>query len=379
MVVLGGPLFEIVLVVFFVFLTMSAIVSTVQELTIQVLQWRSRNLRNGIRGMLGGDAFYKNDIADRFFRSPLLASLGGSKSRVTHIDPDTFVTALATAVQPKWSTQDPVLALPSSVAALQDGELKQRLSLVLPPPPSGDVDPDSYRTLISNSVKAWFDSSGRKMSERYKADATALSYILAAVLTVFFNVSPIEIVSRLNSDDALRTAFASVVPELSSTLFNTGEGIPISLPVAATEDAALETAAATDAQTLSPAAVQTMLALYQCTSKQVSLPIGWPWMADMTERFRSSDVASFVRLPTEQEACAAVAQQASEAPELQNRLADLSGGQMAIGGGEPERKFGPSFATDNPALILLGWTIMIFAAAQGAPFWFELLRKMIRR
>jgi len=374
MVVFGGPLFEIVLVLFFVFLTMSAIVSTVQELTIQVLQWRSHNLRNGVRGMLGGDAYYKNDIASRFFRSPLIASLGGSKSRVTHIDPDTFVTALATAVQPKWSTQDPVLALPSSVAALQDGELKQRLSLVLPPP-SPDADPDTYRALISDSVKAWFESSGRKMSERYKADATALSYMLAAILTVLFNVSPIEIVSRLNSDDTLRTAFAAVVPELSSTLFNTGEGIPVSLPVAATDVAGVDA----PGQTLSAASVQTMLALYQCTSKQVSLPIGWPWMADIAERFRSSNVSNFVRLPTEQEACASVAQQAADAPEQQARLAGLTGAQMAVSAIQPEQKFGPSFATDNPALILLGWTIMIFAAAQGAPFWFELLRKMIQR
>lgn len=378
MVVFGGPLFEIVLVLFFVFLTMSAIVSAVQELTIKGLQWRSRNLRNGIRGMLGGDVHYKDDIAKRFFRSPLIASLGGSKTRVTYIDPDTFVTALATAVQPKWSTQDPVLALPSSVAALKDGELKQRLSLVLPPPPAGEVDPDRYRTLISDSVKAWFDSSGRKMSERYKADATALSYMLAAGLTVLFNVSPIEIVTRLQSDDTLRTAFAAVVPELSTTLFNTGEGIPISLAGAATED--LTAGGDPGApQTLSPAGAQTMLALYQCSSKQISLPVGWPWMATLTERFRQSDVATFVRLPSDQEACRAVMEQAADAPELQDRLASLAGGIAPVGAMEPERKFGPSFATDNPALILLGWTIMILAAAQGAPFWFEILRKMIHR
>jgi hypothetical protein len=42
-------------------------------------------------------------------------------------------------------------------------------------------------------------------------------------------------------------------------------------------------------------------------------------------------------------------------------------------------QFGPNFRTDPWYAILLGWLITTFAAAQGAPFWFDLLRKITAR
>jgi hypothetical protein len=44
-----------------------------------------------------------------------------------------------------------------------------------------------------------------------------------------------------------------------------------------------------------------------------------------------------------------------------------------------EREFGPNFKTDPPLMILLGWLITVLAAAQGAPFWFNLIQKVVKR
>ncbi|MBI1360704.1 MAG: hypothetical protein GC155_10555 [Alphaproteobacteria bacterium] len=376
----GGPLFDIVLVVFFVFLTMSAVVSAVQELVIQGLRWRSRSLRAAIHQMLGGDSYYKDDIAKRFYRHPLIAALGGARGRLTHIEPDTFVTAMATAVQPAWSTQDPVSALPASVAALKDGELKHRLMLILPPPDATPGDAAQYRDLIKVSIIAWFDQSIRKLGERYKADATALSYCIAAGLTVLFNVSPIEIAQRLSTDNSLRTSFASVVPELSNSLFNSGQGIPVAQPqVINQNDNASPPPNALAA--LSSVDVQTMLSIYQCTRNRINLPLGWPWMADMVESLSQSDLGQFVKPPSDQQTCDIAIDRASKDPELSSRMKQLGGGVAPTAGqlDKSHRKFGPSFKTDNPGLILLGWLLSTFAAAQGAPFWFDALRRVLRR
>ena len=48
----GGNLVAIVIVLFFVFLTMGAIVSVVQELTAQLIRARSRSLRKTVLRML---------------------------------------------------------------------------------------------------------------------------------------------------------------------------------------------------------------------------------------------------------------------------------------------------------------------------------------
>jgi hypothetical protein len=372
-----------VLVVFFVFLTMSAVVSALQELIVQALRLRSRNLREGIHQMLGGDSYYHEDIAKRFYRHPLIAALGGSHSRLTYIEPDTFVTAAATAVLPEWSTKDAVLALPDSVAALKDGELKRRLTLILPPPEANTGDPDRYRDLIKATMISWFDQSTRKMGERYKADATALSYVIAAGLTVLFNVSPIEIAQRLSTDNSMRTAFASVVPELSSTLFNAGQGFPVARATDADQNPG--GAASMGGSKLTSVEVQTMLSVYQCTRSKIQLPVGWPWMADAVNSLSHSALGRQVQVPSEKAACDAALNSQNTTPEVKAKLSTLgisatpsqpAGVKADI---KPDRKFGPSFATDNPGLILLGWLLATFAAAQGAPFWFDALKKVLGR
>jgi hypothetical protein len=359
------------LVLLFVFVTMSALVSAIQELVVQVFRLRSRNLRRGITELLG-DKHYKDEIAKRFYRHPMISSLGKAGSSLTSIESSAFLHALASAIQPNWSKDDAVIALPNSVAALADGELKSRLTLVVPPPSD---EPD--RDLIEKSVDAWFQTSINKISQRYKADATALSYVVAASLTVFFNVSPIEIGQRLMQDNSLRTAFASTVPELSTLVFNSGQGMPISTPADPT--AAMQAAAG--ASPLSTSDVQTMLAVFQCSRNEISFPVGWPWMGDALNSLARSDVASLVQLPSEQEACAAAVERASNSPALQTKLAEMGKAPITRSTTHAAeasfRQYGPSFATDSPLLILAGWLVMTFAAAQGAPFWFDALRRVL--
>ena len=42
-------------------------------------------------------------------------------------------------------------------------------------------------------------------------------------------------------------------------------------------------------------------------------------------------------------------------------------------------QFGPTFTTDPWWIVLLGWLVMVVAAGQGEPFWFNLLQKMVAR
>jgi hypothetical protein len=426
--VIGGPLFEIVLVLFFVFLTLSGIVSLLNEVFAQGFQLKAGNLHKCIRELLG-DEHYKDHISKRFFEHPLVTSLGGRRRRPTWVSEDVFAIAFATAIQPDWSKADPIESLPVSIDALQDGPLKDRLRLALP-----QVKPGASRETISASIKTWFDTNGQRMSDRYKADSRARLYIIAAVVTVLFNVSPIEILKRLQSDNTLRTTFASAVPELTTMLYNSGQGVPFSLaqgddftgpakaPVtsAATPPAPTATppagltpapgAAASPAPSADTSAAATalagslthkvdaqrMLALFHCSQNELSLPIGWPWMAELTDRVANSRVSSFISVDSDQRSCQRALAEAGASQDLVNKLSVIGGSRLAdqatqaraamdsktaMPASAPtfQKQYGPSFDRDPPLNILLGWLIAIFAGAQGAPFWFNVLKKLIER
>ena len=345
----GGPLVEIVLVMLFVFVTMSAIVSSVQELVFQVFGWRTRNLRRTIERMLTDDTYGK-EIGRRVYRHPLLNGAGGARKQLVHIEPDTFAIAVATAVQPDYSTGDPIAELPESVEALREGQLKHRLSLIIPQPKEGE----DHREAIRAALTSWFDSSIRKSQETYKADAKTLAYVIAAAATVTLNVSPIEIGQRMMNDEALRTSVGSLMPQIAPLLSST-----------ASSDTATEAVAKLGGDP----AVANMLAVLQCSESQSSMPIGWPWMAGALDAIGKKDRApGSSALSTEQNACKHAADKVSGA-----------GVGELVQGRSFEREFGPNFKTDPPLMILLGWLITVLAAAQGAPFWFNLIQKIVRR
>jgi hypothetical protein len=72
-----------------------------------------------------------------------------------------------------------------------------------------------------------------------------------------------------------------------------------------------------------------------------------------------------------------------EAPPIEEEVANVEVAaeqvRFVVRPSEFMPQFGPNFRTDPWYAILLGWIITTFAAAQGAPFWFDLLKKLVAR
>jgi hypothetical protein len=421
---------------FFVFLTMSAIVSTLQEVVAQTIRARSRTLQKCIRQMLHDDV-YKNQIYERFFRHPRIALPGRAVNQLTNIDPEDFAVAMATAVQPDDSPDDCITELPASVRALKDGALKQRLRLAMPDVFRDGADPD----LIKQSVTAWYNASMNKTMEIYKSETRMRLYFVAAVATVMLNVSPIKIAQALQSQPELRAAFASAVPELSTMVLNFSDNASARISSSPQQDGG------PDVQTLTsdlPAGdVQTMLAIFECTRGRTGLPIGWPWMAEAFDQIGTQASTLLGSSSKRTHACgtALATAQMSENLKSQLTMLNLSAGQTSASVANAETvteppasaptpqpviqpaapttetpdalatepaveepaaaatlvalkptpqqiaaasamftpQYGPTFATDPWWMVLLGWLVMVVAAGQGAPFWFNLLQKMVSR
>jgi len=370
---LDSPLFQMALALLLVFLVMAAIVSLIQQFIVEGFRMRARNLRRSVFKMLS-DKTYKDEIAKRFYRHPMTAALSGGRAEATYMEPETFITALASAVQPNWSNGDAILALPASVAALKDGELKQRLQLILPPA-------GASREEISAAVRAWFDTSATKMQEKFKADCVALSWGVAAVVTIGLNVSAIEIGQRLQANDSLRGALAAVTPELV--------GSSAVATLAAQRPPTAQEASASDQATagLDPNEVVTLLTVVRCATGDSDIPVGWKWMADAVQNVRRQTAA------TVSNACADAQQRlGSGDSELRQRLAVLqaetpqltlvptaAAASRANDATEINALYGPTFKRNGVWETLLGWLIVIIAAAQGAPFWFNAIRRIVGR
>lgn len=368
---LNNTLVQIALALLFVFLAMSAIVSMVQQFIVQGMRMRARTLRGCITKLLSDDV-YKDQIVNRFYRHPMTMALSGGRSEPTQIEGDTFVLALASAVQPSWSTGDSVESLPASVSAMKDGPLKQRLALIMPPA-------GANRDLICNNVKAWFGSAEQKMSERYKADNMALSYGVALFATVFLNVSAVEIVNRLRSDDQFRAAFASAVPELAGHVYALSGSAEAA--ASAPTNAAL-VSSETGGESSQPAAPRlslqqtgTMYTIFRCTESRIDLPVGWPWMADVVSRLNK------VSGPQQQDPCREAMDAAEQDGMLKVQLSEFQQRvpRTVAGAAKSGPLYGASFDRNGILEVLLGWLITMVAAAQGAPFWFNAIRKIVGR
>jgi hypothetical protein len=295
----NSPLFQVALCVLLVFLIMSAIVSVLQQIVIQFFRLKSWTLKRTVRGLISDDV-YKLEIAKRFYSHPLTTSVSGGEPHATTMDAMTFVTALATAVQPRWAVGDPIATLPASVAALKDGGLKTRLSLILPP--SG-----ASREEVIQAVTAWFNSAEGKMTEGFTAGLAGLSYGIATAVTLLFNVSTVHIAENFHSNAQLTAALAAITPTLAANIDQ--RTTALNSAIAATPPDQLPSQ-----QTLQTAGadVTNLETLVACARLNNELPIGWPWMAELVKQSASM----FSPKDTTPDTCGQAFAAADASPEL---------------------------------------------------------------
>ena len=425
----GGNLVAIVVVLFFVFLTMGALVSVVQELVAQLVRARSRSLRRCIRSMLQDDT-YQDRIFNRVYRHPRIATAGKKVRSLTYINENDFAIAMATAIQPNDSGDDAICALPDSILALQEGKLKQRLRLAMPDVFRADRDPEQ----IKAAVASWYNAQMNTTSEQFRVATRFRLYTVAAICTVLLNVSPIKIVEYLMARPELAQQFALVVPELAEKVYSTSENTLATLNAApvATTDASTAQAIAGIPTNLNAGDFQTLLTFYECKRGVNVLPIGWPWMAHFAEQVDSRKNKIMGAGPSQAEACGRALAGSKVSPAVQERLQSLgiayipppvaaatpppvttpapatpavatpptttpataTPAEQPVAAPSPPKAdeavvakyaayfqpvFGPDPARDPWLYVVLGWLITMVAAAQGAPFWFDLLRKLLSR
>jgi len=212
---LGLPILDVAIGLIFIFLLLSLVVTAANELIASWLKRRATTLYRGIVRLLTNE-----ETAKKVYAHPLISSLQEKpwlekyrdklpfKKRPSYIPSRTFALVLLDVLAPP-AAADPD-RLDTVRAALQKGaaqggipgELAKALSVLL-------EDAGNDLEEFKKSIEVWFNSSMDRVSGWYKRRTQWILLLLAVIVTVAMNADTLVIAQTLWRDPAMRTALVS--------------------------------------------------------------------------------------------------------------------------------------------------------------------------
>ncbi len=187
------PALDIAIGLSFVYLLLSLIVTTVNEMMAAILQRRAKFLEMGVEQLVMDPG-----ITTALYEHPLIKSLSNDKRspRPSYIPADKFATALMDVVTGR---KNPTM----SVGALRSGaekatpEFQQAMTALV------DVSGEDPKVL-KQKIEDWFDDGMDRVSGWYKRNAQKNALILAVTVTLVVNADTLHVVNTLWRDPTIR-------------------------------------------------------------------------------------------------------------------------------------------------------------------------------
>jgi hypothetical protein len=291
----------------------------------------------GVAQLLGSEA-----SANAVYNHPLIKGITGQpifltryrdklpfKVRPSYIPSRTFVLALLDTVAPASGGQTPAQAADRIKAALDGNNdaLSKQLKILL-------EDAEGNLEKFKQSAEQWFDNSMERVSGWYKRRTQWILLLLAMLVTLFMNADTVALTNTLWHDPAVRSALVAQAQQYAQEQRQQDESLVREQQAKskAAPGVAADVAEPPDRLPYDPAEAQFRAASEQFDSsvdrlRSLAIPIGW----------RDSDQENDPREPFP----------------TPDQYAD------AI------RRHG------------LGWLLTTLAISIGAPFWFDMLNKVI--
>jgi len=353
----NSTILDVAVGLIFVYLLFAIICTTVNEWIAGIFNIRSKNLKTAIEQLLDGqtgkDPKTGQEISDaswflkQFYEHPLIVGMhqGGQKSGVhpAYIPSRTFATAVMD------------IATPGHTGAINFQELEDGIKNDLPP---GDVQ-QTLLAVIQNAdqdiakaqrnIEDWFDDTMQRVGGWYKRRTQLWTFCVAAVLTVTANADTVRIVHVLWKNPTVRAkivASANTPPRPNPSPDNTGRGTGAN-PGAKPDDAKPNPqAAAAPSGTSAPA-----------PNAAGNVNAGVPPANSAGDAGSTANAEAKTPILSDDE---------------RDELADVLGWpneqQTKAEKVEPWRMW---------SFRVLGWFLTIVAVSLGAPFWFDLLNKIV--
>ena len=202
---LDSPMIDVAIGLVFFYVTLSLVCSSIQEIIASVLGLRSRNLRRGIRNLVG------NEYAQALYDHPLIKGLRKPKRLPSYVNPEIFGAALIEVVARdqggRHAFELTATELRETIAKIDPGNPARGLLLSL-----ADRD-DAQVGQLGQRVADWYDAAMDRVAGWYKRQVKYSLLAVAAVVTVAVNADTIRIAEQLWRDDALRAAITAAAEQ----------------------------------------------------------------------------------------------------------------------------------------------------------------------
>jgi hypothetical protein len=237
----GSSVLDIGIGLIFVFLILGLVCTASNELLAGVLAWRATNLREGVRNLLDGPNPNDVEWVEKFYRHPLIQTLGRPGGRPSYIPSHTFALALLDLVLPpgvaSHASTPADLTIAVEASSCPPG-LKQVLLILIAEAQHASVAGqqlrrqgvldiqklDTFMNQVHTNVEVWFNGAMERVTGWYKRRVQLVTFAVAILFAAGLNLDTVLIARHLSRDAALRSAIVAEAEQLAKEPEPTTQG-----------------------------------------------------------------------------------------------------------------------------------------------------------
>ncbi len=305
----NSPILDVAIGMVLVYVLISLLCSSINEIISQFLKLRAKNLEAGLANLLQSE---KGDqFVTKIYNHPLINGLSKPGKKPSYIPPKNFSLALIDVMSGntgKLSSDNKLLIQSLETGHFADTEAGRAVILLL-----NEAGNDATKARMS--IENWYNDAMDRVGGWYKQTTQYIIFIIALVVCFSLNIDSIKISQTLWNDTALRQVI-------------------------------VETASSQNFKDL--ASQQSDLRNTTENTEAITTPVN----GKITDAVTTDDLDTSI----------------DNSAALLAQIKDL---KLPIGWHEEK------FAEVNWFVKLMGLLITALAASLGAPFWFQLLNKVV--
>ena len=369
-----SAIIEVIIGLVFIYILLSIICSGITEFIVgKLLSLRSRNLQDSLKSMLSD-----KELLKKFNEHPLIKGLSKPGENPSYIPSETFARALLDIL--KFENPDKTIESAISTIPYNDDTKKLLRSL------QHDIRTDLPN--IQKNLSKWFDDSMERFSGWYQRKAQNWTYGIAIVVVIILNVDSFTIANKLWIDKELREYILSTAEQANQTRTETsadgkesnqkveegraayaeltGMGLPIGWDFSLKYQYIIDDAKASGLQKNKDLRKKNMNCLTEFSNR-----LG----AYKDKEFKTNkELSDFIKRLSENNKTQDESEKQCQDFILQNEQTIVESFKLGI----------IDLAANYPGIFWrgvcshwLGWIFTAMAVSLGAPFWFDILNRII--
>jgi len=209
---IGSVALDVVIGLVFIYTLYSLLTTTIVELIASYLQLRARNLVRGIERMLDDDDV--TIFSKKFYKSPLIKYMGSGLwnifNKPSYIQARNFSQAVFHVL--KEEAEKGTNTLEKIKETLEKYKDTQTGNFLLEQLDEAGGDLEKFKS----SLEAWFNDTMERVAGWYKRKITVVTFIVGLTIATIFNVDTFQIVEKISKDEKVRDKYIQLATQLQT-------------------------------------------------------------------------------------------------------------------------------------------------------------------